>query len=265
MQKVQIFGIAVAFLVSASGAAFAQNNLPSSKATAAVNTLVKCNMSTATNDDATAVLPTSCVDLWSGASVAADGEWIQIMAKPVKLSNSQSLFVSPSLVSGLYTRTRTKTQDGSTSTAQAMGAVYLRAVLTPDGGGPDIVAAPLNLCASSTFGCADPQNNSKWGVVLDSRIQTMTQDITACTALVDGVSGTCDFTSIIDLILNTASANTFNFIFPNVGQGTYTVKIYAAVGSDASVIGSGSAVGASAFGLGSMTVESVRLVHDFEF
>jgi hypothetical protein len=152
--------------------------------------------------------------------VANNGEWIEIMSKPVKLSNSQSLFVSPSLVSGLYTRTRTKTQDGGTSTAQAMGAVYMRAVLTPAGGGADIVAAPLNLCKSSIFGCSDPQGNAKWGVVLDSRIQTLTQDISACTVLVGDVSGTCDFTSIIDLILNTASANTFNFIFPSVGQGT---------------------------------------------
>jgi hypothetical protein len=45
----------------------------------------------------------------------------------------------------------------------------------------------------------------------------------------------------------------------------YTVKIYAAVGSGATVIGDGSAVGAAAFGLGSLTVETVRLVHDFSF
>jgi hypothetical protein len=31
------------------------------------------------------------------------------------------------------------------------------------------------------------------------------------------------------------------------------------------VIGDGSAVGAAAFGLGSMTAESVRLVNNFEF
>jgi len=265
MQRTHTFATTVALFLTVTASALAQSGLASSKATAAVNTLVKCNMSTATSGDGTAVLPGSCVDLWTGATVASNGQWIEIMAKPVKLSNSQSLFVSPSLVSGLYTRTRTKTQDGSTSTAQAMGAVYLRAVLTPTGGGADIVAAPLNLCNTSLFGCADPGGNTNWGVVLDSRIQTLTQDITACTVLVDGVGGTCDFTSIIDLILNTASANTFNFIFPAVGQGTYTVRIYAAVGSAASVIGSGSAVGAAAFGLGSMTVESVRLVHDFEF
>ena len=265
MKRTYTFAIAVAGFLSVTGSAFAQNGLPSSKATAAVNTLVKCNMTKDTNNDLTAVLPSTCVDLWTGASVANNGEWIEIMAKPMKLSNSQSVFVSSSLVSGLYTQTRTKTQTGGTSTATAMGAVYLRAVLVPEDGGAEIVAAPLNLCNSSTLGCADPKNNTKWGVVLDSRIQTLTQDLTACTAIVGGVTGTCDFTSTIDLILNTASANTFNFVFPSVGQGTYTIKIYAAVGSGASVIGDGSAVGAAAFGLGSMTAESVRLVNNFEF
>lgn len=57
----------------------------------------------------------------------------------------------------------------------------------------------------------------------------------------------------------------FNLIFPNVGQGTYTLKIYAAVGSGATVVGSGTAVGSAVFGLGSVTAESVRLVHDFAF
>ena len=53
--------------------------------------------------------------------------------------------------------------------------------------------------------------------------------------------------------------------FDSVPPGTYTLKVYAAVGSGASIMGSGSAVGAAAFGLGSVTAEVVRLVHDFEF
>ncbi len=262
MRKFVLSVLAIGLLAAPTFAA--AEGLPSSKATADVNTLVKCTMSTDTYNDAGVQIPASCVDLFTGASVDTVGGWIEIMSKAVKLSNSQSLFVSPSLVSGLYTRTRTKTQTGSTSTAEAMGAVYLRAVLTPASGGADIVAAPLNLCTSSIFGCAAPETD-KWGVVLDSRIQTLTQALSDCTVVVGDLQGTCSFTSIIDFVLKTASANTFNFIFPNVGQGTYTLKIYAAVGSSASILGSGTAVGAAAFGLGSVTAESVRLVHDFEF
>jgi len=43
------------------------------------------------------------------------------------------------------------------------------------------------------------------------------------------------------------------------------VVIQAALDSGASVTGSGTAVGSAVFGLGSVTVESVRLVHDFAF
>jgi len=243
--------------------AMAQSSgLPSSKATADINTLVTCHMTKATADDDSAVLPANCFDLYTGGSVATENQWITIMAKPVKLSASQSLFVSPSLVTGLYTQTRTKTTTDSTSTAQAMGGVYLRAVLV-DSAGAEIEAAPLSSCVGGTLGCQVVAGSR--GVQLDTRIQTLTQSLSECTVMVDDLTGTCSFTSIIDLVLNTTSAHTFNFIFPNVGQGTYTLKIMAAVASDASVIGSGSAVGAAAFGLGSMMAESVRLVHDFSF
>src|SRR3989441_1423038 len=192
----------------------AQSGTPSSKATVAVNTLVRCTMSAVSNEGIT--LPASCVDLFSGNGVpVVDGTWIETASTPVKLSNSQSLFVSPSLVSGLYTRTRTKTSAGTTSTAQAEGAVYLRVALI-DSNGRQIVAEPLARCSASILGCT--QQSNYWGVVLDSRIQTLTQDITACTALVDSISGTCDFMSTLDFIFQTASANTFNFIFPNVGR-----------------------------------------------
>lgn len=246
--------------------AFAQTNgTPSSKATADINTLVKCHMTTATSNDGDAVIPASCVNLYTGAEVATENEWIPIMEKPMKLSNSQSVIVSPSLVTGLYTQTRTKTSTNSTSTAQAMGGVYLRAVLVDDAGN-EIVAAPLSSCAAGVLGCQEVDGG--WGVQLDTRIQTLTQSLSTCTVMdMTGTTqiGTCDFTSIIDLVLNTTSAHTFNFIFPKVGQGVYTLKIKAAVASDASVIGSGTAVGAAAFGLGSMIAESVRFVHDFEF
>jgi len=67
------------------------------------------------------------------------------------------------------------------------------------------------------------------------------------------------------LILNTTSAHSYNFIFPNVGVGVYTVDIQLGIDANANVSGSGTAVGAAAYGLGSLTVESVRLVNGFSF
>jgi hypothetical protein len=104
-------------------------------------------------------------------------------------------------------------------------------------------------------------------VTLDSRVQTLTQSLSDCVVNIGTTVGaaSCSFTSTIGLVLQTTSAHSFNFIFPNVGVGTYTVEIQMAVNSDAQVSGSGSAVGAAAFGLGSVTVDVVRLVHDFSF
>ena len=63
------------------------------------------------------------------------------------------------------------------------------------------------------------------GVVLDSRVQTLTQSLSDCVVnvTVSGLAGTgtCDFTSTIQLILQTTSAHGYNFIFPNLGVGTY--------------------------------------------
>src|SRR5438552_1846654 len=79
----------------------------SSKATADINTLVKCNMTTAQIGD-DIQLPGSCKNLFTGDAEPVDANgFITIMEKSVKMSNSQSLIVSPSLVTGLYTQTRT--------------------------------------------------------------------------------------------------------------------------------------------------------------
>ncbi|MFP5209931.1 MAG: hypothetical protein ACLGRW_11645 [Acidobacteriota bacterium] len=257
----------VAILALCSVGAFAQ----SSKATAAINTAVWCTYNTSGSASDTGVASVnSCTDLFSGAEVTETPDhFIQVMSSTIKVSNSQSLFVTPSLVTGLYTNTAVKNHTsggtGSTSTAVAMGGVYLRAVLY-DSDGNMIVAYPINECSGDILGCqlvpSTGGTGSGYGVVLDSRIQTLSQTLSGCTV---STGGTCSFDLTTQLILQTATAHTFGFIFPNVGVGTYTVSIQAAVNSNANTSGTAYAVGASAFGLGSVTVESVRLVHGFSF
>lgn len=260
-----IVSIALLTLTAFSQNALAQGT-PSSKATAAINTAVGCTLAHAPTGD---TFPLTCHDIFTGNAVPVDpvDNFATIMSTTIKVSNSQSLFVSPSLVTGLYTQTKTTTKSGTTSSATAEGGVFLRAIITNQAGGPPQVGYPVAACAPTLLGCQLVGGN--FGVTLDTRVQTLTQDITACVVnvVVGGIagSGTCDFTSTIDLILKTTSAHTFNFIFPNVGVGVYTVEIQAAVNADASVTGLGTATGAAAFGLGSLTVESVRMVHDFSF
>jgi len=42
-------------------------------------------------------------------------------------------------------------------------------------------------------------------------------------------TGTCTFDLTTQLVLQTTSAHSFGFIFPNVGQGVYRLEIQAAV------------------------------------
>ena len=75
--------------------AFAQSGTPSSKATAAYNSAVGCSMTATTGT-------WNCADVFSGAAklVTADN-YVEVMGSTVKVSNSQSLFASASLVTGL--------------------------------------------------------------------------------------------------------------------------------------------------------------------
>ena len=237
---------------------------PSSKATAAINTAVGCTVSSTTTIGDT--LPQTCHDIFSGASVPVTADnFAPVMTSTLKVSNSQSIFVSPSLVTGLFTQTKVKSSPGSgLSTAVAAGGVFLRAVATNQATGKETIAFPVAACDPDILGC-HADKNGNFGVTLDSRIQSLSQSISQCIVTVGDLTGTCTFDLTTDLILKTTSAHTFNFVFPNIGVGTYTIEIQAAVNSDAMVSGSGTAVGAAAYGLGSLTVESVRLVHDFSF
>jgi hypothetical protein len=252
-------GTVCALVLLTTTAAFAQ----SSKATAAINTAVGCTLQTSTTIGDT--VPQTCHDLFGGAAVTVTADnFATIMSASIKVSNSQSLFVSPSLVAGLYTETKVKNQPGTTSSSTVAGGVFLRAIITNQATGAVTVAYPAAACTPDILGChADANGN--FGVTLDSRVQQLTQSISNCIVNVGTTTGTCTFDLTTDLVLKTTSAHTFNFIFPSVGVGSYTISIQAAVNADAITSGQATAVGGAAYGLGSLTVESVRLVHDFSF
>jgi hypothetical protein len=255
-----------ALIVTFAAAAASAQGTPSSKATAAINTAVGCTFVAKTTIGDT--LPVSCHDIFTGLAVdVTPDNFAAIMTATIKVSNSQSLFVSPSLVTGLYTKTSTTAYPGNGSTAVATGGVFLRAIVTNQATGEVQVGYPVAACAPGILGCQ--LMGADYGVTLDTRVQSLSHAISDCivNVVVGGLplTGTCSFASTIDLMLQTTSANTFNFIFPNVGVGVYTVQIQAAVNATASVINLGTAVGGAAYGLGSLTVESVRMVHDFSF
>ena len=79
---------------------------------------------------------------------------------------------------------------------------------------------------------------------------------------------TCTLTpEEITLVLDTTSAHSFNFILTNVGVGTHQLVVQAKVSTENtspfSTTNGGVAASNALFGLGSLTLNSVRLVNSF--
>lgn len=68
-------------------------------------------------------------------------------------------------------------------------------------------------------------------------------------------------------MLDTTAAHAFNFILPNVGAGTHTLVIQAQLSTEntsvMSTTNGGVSVSNALFGLGSLTIDAVRLVNSF--
>ena len=245
MKKLLISLIA-AVLVCGSSMAQAQ----SSKATAQITTVTVCANS---NNLAPCIL--------AGSQTIPTGVWHNIMTTTIKTSNVADLFVDTSLVTGLYTSTQVKGNgSGSTSTASAMGGVQVRVVMDPQFDSSGNVVG-------GTYAYPDDQGT---GVTFDQRIQTLTANLgnifTDCFANGGNTGTGCTLTQQqITLALDTTSAHSYNFILVNVGTGTHTLLVQAQVNTNATGSNGGVAISNAMFGLGSLTVESVRLVNSFSF
>jgi hypothetical protein len=223
------------------------SSLPASKAAAQVSTVTTC----VNGNSAQANNPCTNQD--------GSGHWLDVMTTQIKTSNVADLFAGVSLVTGVYTSTTVKgNSTGATSTAVAEGTAKVRVLL-------DTVSANCQTSCSN-FSTLPDMNN---GVVFDQRIQSLSANLgfiftSACAAS----PSTCALTpEQITLVLDTSAAHSFNFILPNVGTGTHTITVQAQIDTDNTSIFSNTNGGISAsnalFGLGSLTIDSVRLVNSF--
>ncbi len=169
-----------------------------------------------------------------------------LLTATIKVSgaSSKSLMLMGSLEDALYTDT-SNSGGGSKSTSSATGSIVVTPVVT--GGG----------CPAS--GC--PVYPST--VTFAARTQTLTANLGSCT--VTSVTNptevlTCTDTDTIDLLLSTMSANAFNFLVPNMGEGVYTVKfnvaITASATSDSLSAGATAKAGIDVGSLGVLTVQT---------
>jgi hypothetical protein len=225
-------------------------------------------------------------------NTSGNGQWFTVMTANLKASQTTTFFISPSLVTGLYTNTQVKGSNttATSQTASASGVVSVRVLLDCT----NCVAPGQPQIADAVYPAAGQPDPDGAGVVFDARVQQLTATLgqaitTGCLNLTTLIN-TCT-PEVIDLILATTSAHTFNFILLNVGatgtssQGnghSVTVQAKLDVGQvctsglngggpvtcDNSVNTSAtqsSSIAAALFGLGSLTVVPVHLSPDFSF
>jgi hypothetical protein len=214
-------------------ATFCSAQTASSKQTASISTV-----SVAGCGSNSGISPLPCVSSWVNLTPPLT----------VKTSNSTSLFVDVSSVIGLYTSTQVKGNNtGATSSATAQAGVRVRVLL--DG---------------TVYAFPDAAGS---GITFDNRVQTLTANLgniftSACAAS----PSTCTLTpEQITLILDTSSAHAFNFVLLSVGSGAHTVQIQVQSDTQSTAATGGVAISNAAYGPASVTIDVVRLVHDFSF
>jgi hypothetical protein len=273
--------VAATLVLLVAGTASAQQGSSPQGGTAIYDGAAACvgsSFTGATSGSNTGVLPPPCTDTSGG------GVWFTVMNASLKASTNKTFFVSPSLVTGLYTNTQVsgKTSGTPTSeTATSVASVAVRVLL--DCNGCALPGASQTTLASWTMAGYPDQGGS--GIIFDARIQQLTatlgQAITSTCLNLTLLTNTCP-PEVIDLILDTTSAHTFNFILPEVGAGTHTVTIQARLDagkvcystkgavvncSTDQVVNTtlASSISAALFGLGSVTVIPVQLAPGFSF
>ena len=181
------------------------------------------------------------------------GEWHTVLANTIKTANQKDLFVNACFEVGLYTDTlvRSKLMVSDTTTAKA--DVKVRVVLDL-GTGAERVVEPGE-------------------VVYGRRSQTLSATlegaIAGCLSVVTNLDGSlgivlnqaCVLPEVIDLILDTMDAASFNFVAVDVPQGVHTVSVQAQIHTSGTVQ-NGTFEARALVGKGAVTVESVRLVKD---
>jgi hypothetical protein len=176
-------------------------------------------------------------------STTGTGGWTTLLTNKIKTANQKDLFINASFEVGLYTETLVKSRNMTSDTSTADAKVQVRVLLDGNEVEPGaVVYGRRKQTLSATLegaiaGCLsiDPLTG---GIVLDE---------------------TCVEPEIIELILETMDAASFNFVAVDVPQGIHTIDVQARVDTATSTqLGAATAKGL--VGKGSMVVESVRLI-----
>jgi len=159
-------------------------------------------------------------------------DWVLILDQTIKTANDKDLFIDASLLSALYTKTNVKSKDRVKDTSSALAVVWLKVEVD---GEPAFPGA----------------------IVYNARYQELSATLQGIIVSTDPiVTGPPEE---IELIIATMSANSFNFIVPDLDAGMHTVEVFAKCSTEADSM-EGDAAAVAVIGLGSVTVQEVRMI-----
>jgi len=175
------------------------------------------------------------------------GGWQTLFSNTIKTANQKDLFISASFEVGLYTDTLVSSKNMVKDTSSAEATVQIQVLLDGTAVEP----------GSVVYG----RRKQTLSATLEGAIANcLTVDPTTGSIILDP---TCVQPEIIELILDTMDAASFNFVAVDVPQGIHTISVQASIGTLTTTTSTGGSASAHALvGKGSMTVESVRLIKD---
>lgn len=223
MKKISVFAIICALVLVIAGVGQVRAQMPSAKVAAGVRDIAVVQAFSATGSD-----------------------WAPIFAQWIKTPEQKDLFINVSLEVGLTTDT--KVMSKKLQRAETAAEAMVKVMVLVDG----VQALP--------------------GVVTYARrkqtmIAQFAGDLSNCLTI-DPTSGAliidegCIEPESLQLILDTMSAHSFNFIAPDVASGEHKIEILALIDSSSTVDGeTGSQASAKAYlGKGTVIVDCVRML-----
>jgi len=235
MKKTIAIVLAVAVVLTLGvGVVWASNGQPASKATAQVKDLTILE--------------------WTGPVVDGPTAWDTILEQNIKTPNQKDLFIDVSLESGLYTKTLVKSKrnyegDPAWDTSTAHAKIDVR-VLIDEGTADERVASP----GWVVFNYREQTLSAKFMGIFTGECLEVNQTTGNVT-----INYTCLEPEELDLILDTMSANSFNFVIDQLTPGVHTISVQARIDANGSAE-EGEFDARAIIGRGSVIIEVVRMI-----
>jgi hypothetical protein len=190
------------------------------------------------------------------------GNWTTILTQNIKTPNQKDLIIDVSLETGLYTRTHVKSKrsyegdpdwDSSTAHANVMVRVCVDGNYATVGVGEEQEAG-VAFPRAVTFNEREQTLSAKFMGIFTAECIEVDPDTGAVT-----LNYTCLEPEELELILDTMSANSFNFVVADLTPGNHVITVEAKIEANGAAE-EGKFEAMAMVGQGSVTIELVRMV-----